>query len=292
MPLTFPPVSVVASGGIPVTNSKLGAPMTVVPTGKGLPITLTTKALGAPFYLKNPDGSDYLASPLDLGNSLLAWWTADRADTMTVSGGMVSSWRDVKNGYDATQGVSASRPTYQATGFGGSPCVAFDGTDDWLQILSAPNLPLGAQPANIYATAEFTLLGTVPGARYFFFYGAANGNMRRRVGRASPSNQNRLFANIGSGAASPTVTGGSELIGRSLLNANVGADTTVINLNGNLENSLSVVPSTTFSSASIGSDINGGSYWQGTIRDLIVTAPLTTDQATALTAYLLARRNV
>lgn len=50
----------------------------------------------------------------------------------------VATWSDQSgNGYDATQGSSAARPTFIASGLNGLPVVRFDGTDDRLSIPSS-----------------------------------------------------------------------------------------------------------------------------------------------------------
>ena len=74
-------------------------------------------------------------NPLQLGADLLAWWSADRNDSILRTGGTpIVSWVDVKNGYVATQGTSGSRPAYSPTGLrtnmvdaSGSTAYRYDG---------------------------------------------------------------------------------------------------------------------------------------------------------------------
>ncbi len=63
MALQGPPVTVVASGGLPVRNVggtavANGAPMTVLASG-GTPVTVVSSPAGAPVHLLNADGTDW-----------------------------------------------------------------------------------------------------------------------------------------------------------------------------------------------------------------------------------------
>jgi hypothetical protein len=65
------------------------------------------------------DNSEPFTEPIDDGTAVRLW--SDQSG----------------NGYDATQGGSAARPTYIASGLNGLPVVRFDGTDDRLSIPSS-----------------------------------------------------------------------------------------------------------------------------------------------------------
>ena len=67
-------------------------------------------------------------------SSLALWLDADDASTITLNGSTVSQWDD-KSGNDrhATQSVSASQPTYDATGFNGKPAVTWSDNFDNMQ---------------------------------------------------------------------------------------------------------------------------------------------------------------
>ena len=66
-------------------------------------------------------------SPLSLGTSALAWWSADTLSSLALSGSSVITWIDRVAGLAPTQGTAGARPTYSATSFGGFPGVTFDG---------------------------------------------------------------------------------------------------------------------------------------------------------------------
>jgi hypothetical protein len=238
-------------------------------------------------------GAEY--SPIAaLGASLLAWWSADRSDLITVSGAKVTSWKDVKNAYDAVQAVDASRPTYSATGFNGAPGVTFDGTDDELTLASQP-FPSAANPSEIWVVLQQDALGADATSRAAFTYGAAAAN-QRMVGRAQGAGSiNRGRASTGDGATSQNLTATSpDLSSRHLLRAIIGATETNLEIDGVLGTPISVVPSTGTTRARIGSfaATSASGFWNGKIRDILVTGPLTPTQADGLRSFLLPRRSL
>jgi hypothetical protein len=77
----------------------------------------------------------------------------------------VATWSDQSgNGYDATQGGSAARPTFIASGLNGLPVVRFDGTDDTLT-LSASSLGMlrNVAGATIFSVIRYSTNATTEG---------------------------------------------------------------------------------------------------------------------------------
>ena len=73
-------------------------------------------------------------SPADLGTAVALWLDADDAETITLSEGAVSEWRDKSgNGRHVAQADAARRPVPVGWGDGSREAIAFDGTDDFLQ---------------------------------------------------------------------------------------------------------------------------------------------------------------
>ncbi|MFM1862606.1 MAG: Cyanophage, partial [Pseudomonadota bacterium] len=73
-------------------------------------------------------------SPADLGPAVALWLDADDAETITLSEGAVSEWRDKSgNGRHVAQADAARRPVPVGWGDGSREAIAFDGTDDFLQ---------------------------------------------------------------------------------------------------------------------------------------------------------------
>lgn len=68
-------------------------------------------------------------SPDDLGDALLGWWDAERADLITQSGGAVSAWNDNVAGYSAIQAVTGAKPVWDANSFGGVRNLAIRSTE-------------------------------------------------------------------------------------------------------------------------------------------------------------------
>jgi hypothetical protein len=231
-------------------------------------------------------------TPLALGSSLLAWWTADRADLITLSGAAVTSWKDVTHGYDAVQAVSAARPIFSATGFNGAPGLTFDGTDDYLELASQP-FPSGAAGSEIWAVVQQSSPAgeTIP--RILLAYGGDSPTTQRRMGRFVVSGVNRLTTETGTGSGGPSNTLSTvDFSGRKMVRCIYGPATTTPQLDGVAGAGVSAVPTTATAKFRIGSTANAipSNYWRGQIRDAIVTDLLTTDQATSIQAYLMNRR--
>lgn len=244
------------------------------------------------------EGVGVVSNPITfLGASLLAWWTADRADLITLSGAAVTSWKDVTNGYDALQGVSASRPTYSATGFSGAPGVTSDGIDDELTCTDAgllAALPVGASPSELWAIVQQDAIGTDATVRSILSYGDTSANLQRNLRRLNPGNVNRGAITIGTGAGNTSaINTGVDMSSRHLLRGEVLATTGAASVDGTTMTPGAAVPATAaaarvrlFGSASAAAS----SFWNGKARDFLITLPLTAGQVTALEAWALPRR--
>jgi len=114
-------------------------------------------------------------NPRNLPN-LQLWLDATRiaqADSTSVA-----TWSDQSgNGYDATQGGSAARPTFIASGLNGLPVVRFDGTDDRLSIPSstATFKFLHSDVSTVFIVAKAGVV-TDPNTRYGFLGTNGGGN--------------------------------------------------------------------------------------------------------------------
>lgn len=229
-------------------------------------------------------------SPSILGSSLLAWWTADRADLVTVSGAAVTNWKDVRNAYDMAQSVSASRPTYSATGFNGFPGITFDGVDDCLEMASQP-FGTGAIDVEVWAIVQQDALVADTGDRMVFAFGADTVNPQARVQRQVLTT-NRAAARIGTGAANFNALSAADFSGRALIRVRFTPTVTYVSQDNGAEGSIAVVPGIGATRARIGAAASNfaGNFWQGKIRDILVTGPLSAGQAAAVNAWALPRR--
>lgn len=105
-------------------------------------------------------GSAPVWTPLALGSSLVAWYDAADASTITQSSGAVSQWKDKSgNANHLLQSTAGNKPTYSATGFqSNTPGITFDGVNDFL---SAANINIGTTAFSAFITAQFsTTAGT------------------------------------------------------------------------------------------------------------------------------------
>lgn len=238
-----------------------------------------------------------------LGSDLIAWWDADGRywgafGGMTDDGsGVISSWKDIKAGYDATAATTA-RPTFSASSFNGGPGVTFDGTANVMTsttagLLSA--LPAAANPSDIWVLCSQDALVADTTARYAASYG--NGNLvSRAIGRSVVTGVNRPRIQTGDGVASGVVSGAVvDLSSRHVLNLTVSATAQVGTVDGVTDPASSaIVPSTTASRFRIGSFAASAAslFHQGTIVAVLVTLPLSGGKRAALQSWLMARRRV
>lgn len=227
--------------------------------------------------------------PSDLGTSLYAWWNADAIGSLALSGNQVVTWTDLVTGAAPTQAVSGSRPVYDATGFNGSPCVTFDGIDDFLRVDST----LG----NIPNSSGFTMFGVVSQdalaadvtVRIAFNLGTSNGT-RRYLSRAVVAAANRIRVGVDGSSATGTT---GDFSGRHLIAGDIGAANTNAFYDTVADGTVAVAPATMSGRILIGSIQTGaGNFWTGKIRDIVVvSSSISGAQLTALNTYLLARRN-
>jgi hypothetical protein len=103
-----------------------------------------------------------------------AIWDNNEPFTEPIDDGTaVRLWSDQSgNGYDATQGTSAARPTYIASGLNGLPVVRFDGTDDRLALgASALGILRNVAGATVFIAVKYSsTTGNFPS-----FYASTNG---------------------------------------------------------------------------------------------------------------------
>lgn len=233
-------------------------------------------------------------TPMALGSSLIAWWAADRADLITLNSNKVTSWKDVKAGYDMAQSTDSLRPIYSATSFNGAPGVNFDGTDDYLVCTDAAllaALPIGATPSEMWALASQDA-PTVDFARIIASYGGDTSAFRRGVQRDITGAQSVPTATAGNGSGAVNVKGTVDFIGRHVLRGEYGATATAISIDGADRQSGAVVPVTQANRVRIGTNSNTSisNWWMGLVRDVIITTALSAGDAALLQAYLQSKR--
>jgi hypothetical protein len=260
-------------------------------------IAKSKKGLNPVINSGNPASKGSKADPIViLGSSLLAWWSADRVDLITLSGSQVTSWRDIIAGYDVVQAVSAARPLYSATSFNGAPGVTADAVDDELTITPVPaTFPIGGDASEMWSIVSQDLPAATTGIRFLAAYGGAT-NFRRSSGRNTVAGVNRGENRGGTGVSETAnqeltvdlsvrhvirsrFNGATNTIG---LTIDSGAEaTTAVTISGTTADRLRLFANT---------NVTASAFYGGTLRDHLVTGPLTDPQAAALTAWALSRR--
>lgn len=228
-------------------------------------------------------------SPSNLGASLLAWWTADRSDLITQSGGLVSNWRDAVGSYDLAE--VTSKPAYSATGFAGQPGIVIDGV--YLTLASQP-FPSGSDPSEIWAVVQQDADPSDTSTRVIASYGGSALANRRDLYRTVVTGVNR--GGIQFGRSGGTSAANNSIVNLSTRHVMRGAFTAAshIDVDGNASVAGLAVASTGTTRFRVGATANDapGSPWKGVIRDLFVTGPLNAEQEASFLAYLLSRRLV
>lgn len=245
-----------------------------------------------------PVGAQYAAAiggrgfyPTDFGTSLVALWDAERADKLTLSGANVTTWTDIVAGYAPTQAVTASKPTYSATGLNGRSVVTYDGSDDILLLASVP-FPTGANPCEMWALVNQAALVADTGTRTLATYGGVTGGTRRSLNRIVSSGVNRARVEVGNGTSGITAVDTTvDFSGIHVLRGQATGADAIMQVDGGATTSSASIPGTTTTQFTLGAG-NLAAFFNGGINCFIVTLPLTAGQAAQLTAFLKARGGI
>jgi hypothetical protein len=132
-------------------------------------------------------------------------------------------------------------------------------------------------------------------SRRCFSYDGSGNNTSRQLMRAVQTGVNRARAVIGSGSGSANIDNANvDLSGRHVIRCAVGATATRIDVDGTAGSSTAATLGTSAGVVRIGSNTSGtaANFWQGSIAAIVVTSPLSADQASRLNAYLKARGGI
>jgi len=234
-------------------------------------------------------------TPARLGASLLGWWDAERADKLALSGSSVTTWTDIVANYAMTQAVGAAKPVYSATSFNGRPGITFDGADDELTLPSQP-FPSGAAPSEIWGLVDQLALGSDVSTRRVASYGgfaSGNNDLRQLARSANVGVMNIAQTLCGNGAASIAAANTVvDFSGIHVARGTFSATDTAIRVDGGAATSAAVVPATSATRARIGAATPGFGFWNGRMNTVLITGPLSAEQAAELTTYLKARGGI
>jgi len=230
-----------------------------------------------------------------LGTSLLEAWSADRTELITlVAPNKVSSWKGYFFGYDMAQSTDASRPTYSATSMNGKPAITFDGTDDFLNLESMP-FPTGAVNFEIWCVFTQDVVPSDATTRQLLSMGGTANGSRLALVRGNVAGTSRLRCDTGDGAAAqPTQDGATNCYWRHVVRAQFTPTTTTITIDNGTPVSAAVVPAIGSTRVRFGSNTanSPSAFWGGKIREVMVTGPVSTAQATAMWNYYLPKRSM
>lgn len=231
-----------------------------------------------------------------LGAKLIAYWDANRGDTLTVvssdgDDNAVTAWADIVAGYSAIPADVASRPAYLPTGLSGAPCLNFD-TTQYLTCTDAgllAALPDGAEPSEMWVVLSQDALPADTTERYAVAYGGSSITTGRGISRIVTTGVNRTRSRTGTGAAATNISDTAvDFSGVHVIRQIVGATSSSLEIDGGTASSAAAVPSTTNSRLRIGSISASGvsNNWNGKIAAVLVTTALTEDEAVLLHRYL------
>ncbi|HEV7352580.1 MAG TPA: hypothetical protein VGN74_05565 [Brevundimonas sp.] len=238
----------------------------------------------------NPGKGGGAQTPVSvLGAALKGWWSSDNPARTTVSGVSVTAWADEVAGYVVNPGTSSTRPAVSDAGFGGARAIQFDGVDDYLNMFAPTTFPAGGSASEIWLIGQNTALVTDAGARVGASYGDGVFSSDRRL-RRNTSTTNILQATSGNISVAG---GGAALTTRHVLRAIFGVSSIAVEVDNLSRDTAAATLSTNRNQFAIGAIPNGSlQFWQGLIRDVLVTDPLTAEQAAWLYQWALPRRNL
>lgn len=223
-------------------------------------------------------------SPLKLGSKLKAWWAPPGTDgNITLSGSAITAWTDKIGAYVLSQGTGANQPTYNATGYHSLACAEFDGSDDYLALSPVPaGIPTGSATSELWVTARQDALVADASNRIAASIGNSSVT-RRQLARAVSGGVNQLLA-----ASSGAVSGGvgdfsGAHVARGVFDSTVEAE--LDGAAGSASGSVTQAVATTRIVVGTNAGLTA-TYWQGAIREVLVTDLLTTDEAALMRAYL------
>jgi hypothetical protein len=243
------------------------------------------------YLLRRKAGGNYSFAGVTSLNPY-AYWDASRGDTITVLTGAVASWKDIVAGYDAAQNTTSLKPIYSATSFNGSPGITFDGVDDYLTCTDATflaALPSGASPYEIWALVSQDALPADTTERFAVAVGGSSLLTGRAISRIVNTGVNHARGRTGNGSSSVNAEDtATDLSGIHVFRYAIGATASPLSIDGGSSYTGSVVPATTNSRLRIGASHSSAAvnFWQGQVAVVVITPPLSVDQASGLQQYL------
>lgn len=234
-----------------------------------------------------------------LGSDLIEYWDALRGDSITETTdttytNVVNSWLGLITGADLVQNTPALKPVYSPAAFNGTPCIKFDGIQQYLTCTAGALLgllPAGSDPCEMWVLCSQDIIGTDATTRHVVGYADTSVIAGRSLARIPISNVNRARSYTGIGASATVATDGVvDFSGIHVLRGAFGSTVTGLQIDGGAPNNAAAVPATTspptkFRVGAIPASA-ASNWWSGLVAAVYVTKPLSADKVTALQTYL------
>jgi len=146
-------------------------------------------------------------TPLHLGSSLAAWWSADDHGTarMVDDGAGVISQHNDRVGGMALNGTTTQRPLWKAASFNGFSEVLFDGVANVLFSTGIGSLPVASVGGELWLLCRQLTAGATAGTRVMMSCGTQAAASLRGLYRMSVSSVNRAAVHDGTTALTDTL---------------------------------------------------------------------------------------
>jgi len=251
-----------------------------------------------------------VATPLynpvtDLGASLLAWWDCNpvyfgangyiNVNTVLpvqapVEGDKPQRWADIVSGQLLTAS-SIARPTYNASAFGGKPCMSYDGSANCWVLTLTGQFPAGAAASELWCLLGRDASQPDSANRSIVSYGASTVTMRELQKRGDAPD--RAGGSVGTGAAATSLTGTNVSFegGNHWMRGEFSPTTHTLTVDGVAEGNVGAVPNTTATRIRIGANSasSAATFFQGRIAAVLVTGPLAAGKAANVASWLTGR---
>lgn len=227
-------------------------------------------------------------TPLDLGAKLKVWWAPPGGANTTLAGGAISGWADEVGGHVLAQSTAASRPAYSATGFsGGLPCATFDGVNDSLVLDGIPSsVPTAKSPSEVWVHGRCdTPVDDASSDNLFDYGGSGSGSDRRTLGRISADRAILGYNGLSSMGTVGSVAPSGTHVWRGVYQSAFGR----LDIDGVAGPEVSTTANNTGTARiRMGGrcDSTTAAPWTGAIRQVLITEPLTDDEAALLYEFL------
>lgn len=223
-----------------------------------------------------------------LANIFTEWWSTTRADLITLATANVVTWTGIK-GNSVTQATGANQPIYSATSYNSGPGITFNGTTQFLQG-SGSAFPSGNAGSEFWANVDTTTTAADTTSRRIAILGSGTTGQNRGLGILGNTTIVQSQALSGDGAASAARPSTVTAFGRHTHRAVQDTTTLGISLDGAAVTTQALTQNTANTNIAIGSQFGTNLYFQGVMRDILITPLLTATQATYLNNYLSTRR--